>query len=414
MTKSETGPKRRSTLRRLVWIGAGLVVACVVALVAYGFMDEQPPDDSELQFTRSVVSEEENGYALSMLPRSQLPGALALTDAKASGEDEAIEFVSLDSPFAGNWNVERARVLVARHSDVLDSFDKSLERPRFQIPDWARTSQSFKMTSWRNMVDLALARAAVAFVDGDEGRAFDLVLDVIRFADRIEGGESELFVWHRGAEFKRFGLDLLGTFVQRTKLDDVKVLAVLARIDAFQGSGERGFTLAVKSGYAWTKRYVDAERAQGSLAKRFLLHRNETLRLLVEDLRPLLQLRAPLIRREVDELRELRPSLRDRLQQLRPNSMGRGIVEWQTQAAAHHLKAARTEAVALQIPRLLFALRRFLRARGTLPEKLEELLPEFLDTLPIDPFDGGTLKYSRETKEIRTSREETPLAKIGF
>jgi hypothetical protein len=46
--------------------------------------------------------------------------------------------------------------------------------------------------------------------------------------------------------------------------------------------------------------------------------------------------------------------------------------------------------------RLLYSLRRYRAVRGALPERLEDLVPEFAKELPIDPFDGKPLRYSKE------------------
>ena len=40
------------------------------------------------------------------------------------------------------------------------------------------------------------------------------------------------------------------------------------------------------------------------------------------------------------------------------------------------------------------AIEQFSRKNGRLPDKLDELLPEFLDKVPIDPFDGKPLRYA--------------------
>jgi len=41
------------------------------------------------------------------------------------------------------------------------------------------------------------------------------------------------------------------------------------------------------------------------------------------------------------------------------------------------------------------AVEQFSRKNGSLPETLDELVPEFLDEVPLDPFDGKPLRYSR-------------------
>lgn len=45
---------------------------------------------------------------------------------------------------------------------------------------------------------------------------------------------------------------------------------------------------------------------------------------------------------------------------------------------------------------LSFALRAYHQATGALPETLDALIPEYLDTIPTDPYDGAPLRYSKE------------------
>ena len=55
--------------------------------------------------------------------------------------------------------------------------------------------------------------------------------------------------------------------------------------------------------------------------------------------------------------------------------------------AEHRNEALRRAAVAR------IALQRYRLAHGKLPEMLQQLVPEFLDRLPSDPFDGKPLRY---------------------
>ena len=54
--------------------------------------------------------------------------------------------------------------------------------------------------------------------------------------------------------------------------------------------------------------------------------------------------------------------------------------------------AAENEALA-QAADTALAIEQFSRKNGGLPDKLDELVPEFLDKVPIDPFDGQPLRY---------------------
>jgi len=49
---------------------------------------------------------------------------------------------------------------------------------------------------------------------------------------------------------------------------------------------------------------------------------------------------------------------------------------------------------------LMLALKAYTVEKGELPSSLEALVPDYLKALPIDPFDGGPLKYSRQKRVL--------------
>lgn len=56
--------------------------------------------------------------------------------------------------------------------------------------------------------------------------------------------------------------------------------------------------------------------------------------------------------------------------------------------------------------RLLLALRCYQDERGSLPPTLEELIPKYLERIPIDDFDGKPFRYSREKKLLYSVGED--------
>jgi hypothetical protein len=54
----------------------------------------------------------------------------------------------------------------------------------------------------------------------------------------------------------------------------------------------------------------------------------------------------------------------------------------------------------LQATRVILALRAYQLAHGSLPADLNALVPEFLDKVPVDDFDGQPLRYSPERKIV--------------
>jgi hypothetical protein len=54
----------------------------------------------------------------------------------------------------------------------------------------------------------------------------------------------------------------------------------------------------------------------------------------------------------------------------------------------------------------ILAIRAFQKARGHLPEKLEELVPEFLAAVPADDFDGKPLRWSKAKQVVYSVGED--------
>jgi hypothetical protein len=52
-------------------------------------------------------------------------------------------------------------------------------------------------------------------------------------------------------------------------------------------------------------------------------------------------------------------------------------------------------AAQLRAARTALAVERYRRTRGPLPQKLDDLVPEFMDAIPIDPFDGKPMRYNK-------------------
>jgi hypothetical protein len=49
----------------------------------------------------------------------------------------------------------------------------------------------------------------------------------------------------------------------------------------------------------------------------------------------------------------------------------------------------------LDLGRTALAIERYRLATGTVPDRLEQLVPRYLEQVPIDPFDGRRIRYRR-------------------
>lgn len=65
--------------------------------------------------------------------------------------------------------------------------------------------------------------------------------------------------------------------------------------------------------------------------------------------------------------------------------------------------------------RLSVAVERHIAARGAAPERLEDLVPEFLDSIPVNPLDGNAWQYGRQFEDgYWIGGRSTPLRRLSL
>ena len=83
-----------------------------------------------------------------------------------------------------------------------------------------------------------------------------------------------------------------------------------------------------------------------------------------------------------------------------PNPMGRILLLMITTTDSMLLKRKFALQCRFDAARLLIACKLYYRKHGKYPKKLQQLVPEFIDAVPIDPFDGKPFRYSYENKIV--------------
>ena len=64
------------------------------------------------------------------------------------------------------------------------------------------------------------------------------------------------------------------------------------------------------------------------------------------------------------------------------------------------------QTVRITATQILIAIKCYKEKYGKLPEKLEELVPEYFDEVPVDPYDGKPMRYDPVKKIIYSVGED--------
>ncbi len=401
--------------------GVFLILLAILACFAL-WPDIAPIDDSDLLLARRQVKDADNGFLDVDLPgdAATLPDELGQRVGWA--REVYRDFVAIDLDIEGEAassreddddvakapadvasDVAAIEQALAENTEVLERFERSLQRPDFQV----RHSNSINervpyMADWRVLTYLVALRANLQRLGGDGRIALEDALKIARFGHRIELGQGSVTQCAVGMAIKGIGVNctlaLVASSEQSTK--DLRRL------------GEELRSLEVSSAVM-----KDVFRADYSVM------RNSDLDDVVESveaeggtINPLWRVWAALTFRRNRMLELLSKSYRvavenqsDALISVEPNPkpkadpLGRGY--W---LVAYVLSCPppiqyRRAALRFQLRATIcfIALMHYRQVHGRYPDSLTELVPEFLPQVPLDPYDGKPLRYGTHAEVER-------------
>ena len=435
--------KKRAPRRKGIIILVLLCLAVLGLVLTMMSIDSDPPDDADLfPPPRRVLADAQNAFLLVVQAGeavNEVDGATVvdvlggLQDLISGGGDSA---GTPATSGAGNGSAkapsreqldEQARRILEANTRALELLGRALERPHYQPPALESISDAdpavIMMVS--DLTDLLHLRSVERQLAGDMAGALEDVHLMFELGARLCENPEVLVDYLVGAA-------VIGTALERMKelipqeLDDTELRRLAERIDR-AGSLRAGLALALQHEYRLTAGYFD------SADKSLTYKPNRTRHRLAEFYRACIE-RTRKVDWFSDSEAAVTPEPRTGLDKagdfFSGNSAGEGLVDLVIPTLdSCFRRVARLEALT-SFTRVLIALRRHTLKHGTLPATLAELVPEFLETIPRDPFDGKPLRYSREKRILYSVGEDRidegglseeapmdtdePTVKIGF
>jgi hypothetical protein len=370
-----------------------VLVALLGALVGYMALDEAPPQDADILPVRTPLPEAENGFAIIDIGES------------AVVRDPAIDREALD-PFTQDWNSDLARPHLEKNRAILERWDRFFEKGKLQVPELTSLEAPIHyLMRWRVLMALASMRVAILLEDGKGAEALGEAVKIARFGEAVEGSGGSLIVFLVGCAVRAVGtLDAIEA-VKRGKIPADEARPALEDLRHLRA--DRLFLAeALRCEYRCFGGTIDdicdgkpfpsepsLDRIPGIL-RRHVLKRNATKALYAETFRGLIRDAAALTPPDpgksyvVDVGSPWWPPR---------NPVGKVIYGFAGGYLGPPLLAKAVSAEILpDFARLAWALGAFREARGELPASLGDLVPAYLDAVPLDPFDGKPLRYSKE------------------
>jgi len=379
-----------------------IIFACCMALMIAG-RDIAPPDISDLIPKISAAPVEQNAYTHLIATANSLvlPDDLSVITGHS---DEQVE------------NNEMSAI-IAKNLPAISLIDKALKFDRCQAPELGNAADLDKFYQIGVLLE---ARAGHYRRTEQLDRSTKACTSLLRIGDLIHSDARNLSAYGTGITLLQTGLEQARLIAGCTaaSLSDLKLLAdALAALRPL----DQGLTRAVQFQFQTVADAIEKFRSTGlSLEKRisdsdgipfilrkttwfpgYLFKENETKQTLAQLYRDTIH-NIPFVYADMnlyhpEEYLGLTGSKTSFV--LRPNFVGRIFYAFTTPEFSTFLEGKCQMEGSVRATQLVVAIKAFQKTTGVLPDRLSSLCPAYLQTVPLDPFDGLPFRYSR-SKEI--------------
>ncbi len=391
--------------KALTGVAGVLVLGLGVLAAAYRWAgrDEAPPEDADFALLRAAVVEEDNAYTYFLQATN---GYLAPTN------------MDLLADYRMGKPVDEGavRAVVEQNAESLAWIRRGAECAICQTPPVERIeTQVPYINPWLTLSRILAARAQQARLAGRLEAAAEDARAALRFGDLVQDDAASLLHYLVGMAIFSSAAEAAQE-VARDPATSPEALARLAETLRETGRFERGLRLALQAEYRMGCHVVDDLRrrqgpdamvdlfgtdieawlrAMGLLQRSNALFKpNQTKRRLGEFYRRVIA-DIPKIYADLPPKKAEEEPVR-KLSFLKPNAIGQLVLDILEPAIERTLETrCKMEAVASGTG-LVVACQRFARERGRWPAELSELVPDYLEAVPRDPYDGAGFRYSAE------------------
>ncbi len=412
--------------RRAVWLSLTIILLLIVIIslriyyvLYYKWQDEPPPKDDDLIFEWREVPDVENAYYYLKQLEPKVTSMTSTEDMRISDmRDGKVE-----------WDHEFLEKILAKNTAAFETAERMVQCKVYQPP---RPSPSSIVLTFIPLMPLKkLSRQwyfqALSLIErGKYEEALDIAMKITELGHLVESSPGSIIDYMVGHAIKRMGTGIFQKCAGKTALAKDVLKQYIDRL-AECGANVEGLSNSMRAEYGYACEVID-EIVRGRFSlKHFgskyglyperlkpgkLFMPNKTKRMLAETFRELISnLDKSLVDMDIpDNLPELdsllgNVPLMDRVP-IGTNKVGRIIHKEHTTLFYHILESKCRENSVVGMTRLLLALKCYKIDYGQLPETLNELVPEYIDEVPVDDFDGKPLRYSKERKIIYSVGED--------
>ena len=353
-------------------------------------------NDADLRPVRAEISAQSNGFSLLLEAGNSL----------VVSKNEEVALSGLGN--GSSWDEVEAERILSANEGSLTALHKAWSCKHLQVDAGTNYVERFPyLREWRWLAYLALTEARVSFHSGNERQAFDRAMEVVRFGHRVEECKGGTLHYLVGSAIKSQGLQCIRQFAGDTGLPAGTLVSVAKQLAGFEASQD-GLREALKVEYATqadmfdglTANFITNSSGQAIPAPRFVYSATKSKSALAAQIRLTMTAMTNCYATGLKAIPTARTNVSTFWLLLRGNAVGTILNEMSLSSREKILTHKCRENVSSRATRVVLALRAFQMTNRRNPQSLEELLPDFLEAIPLDDFDSKPLRYSPNSKVV--------------
>ena len=336
--------------------------------------------------------------------------------------DEATDRIDL-AIIGAAWESDWVAKTLDSNAIALERFERAFETDALQIRVVSNYGEQQVLGGWLMLTKLRALELRRVALGGEPERALQSLLVLAHFGTRIreiDGGRMIHYL--TGTSVIRVALSAIQSVLKDASVDPELANQLVRSLDGMRLKRD-GWARVARGDYQWIKAVLDesvaARESAGprvsrdpfardvlesllTLAPRwYSLQRNRTLARLAGHYRDSISTSVSSVsstcagvrcREEAAPIVQNAPSVYS----IERNALGNYWADLAQRSIQIYQPTGRVSESMVSAVQVMIALRAFEGTRGRMPAKLDELVPEYLDHVPLDYFDGHAIRYSSD------------------
>lgn len=409
-------PKKHRAKKVVLWIVGTLAVLVIVFLFLPSVLSLFNPDiehinDEDLALKVVDISNKDDNAFYDLIKLDDLPkdtSGLSAFPFSPSTTARLSDKAFMDA-FLGDYHA------------AFETFDNATHRSYFQEPYSANPLLPLdqrlpQMSNWRWVARMEAVRARYLATTGTGTEAMRVAMDSAALAEKmLESPQPTLIAYLVGLAHKNIALEAITTIMSSSTVSKADSKVFTSELETMKDTSQglaAAFRHEYQSGKAGLMKPIDDSAIKGAYdapillvgsARKYYFQRNATISLIAEDYRRMISgaLESCMFARKEGDYTHYYEMLdRPWLMYFEKNLIGEMLARVVDASFSSVFDRRCADISHVSATQTLIAIRAYKKDTGSLPQTLDQLVPEYIAKVPDDPFSGKPMIYDPTRKII--------------